>query len=184
MNKTSWIANMDGAWSEQHISRRVRIWIIAALVGVCTVGIFISPPVHQSLAYNHFADERTILGIPYFYDVVANLPLVIIGLWGLGIVFKNRISVQSFKDGGERWPYITLFIGILLTGFGSSYYHLDPSDQRFVYDRLPMTIVFMSLFAAVISERVNRRVGTGALFPLLAIGIASVVYWHWTELSG
>ena len=77
-----------------------------------------------------------------------------------------------------------MFIGILLTGFGSSYYHLNPSDQRLVYDRLPMTIIFMSLFASVISDRVNRRVGTNALLPLLAIGIASVVYWHWTELRG
>jgi hypothetical protein len=184
MNKKSWAARMDGAWSEQHLPRRVRIWIVIGLVVVCTVGVFLSPPVHQSLAYNHFADERTILGIPYFYDVVSNLPLVILGLWGLSIVIKDRVNGRSFAEGKERWAYITLFIGILLTGFGSSFYHLDPSDQRLVYDRLPMTIVFMSLFAAVISERVNRRAGTGALFPLLAIGIASVVYWHWTELHG
>jgi hypothetical protein len=184
MNKPDWITKMDGAWSEQHLPRRVRVWIVAGLIAVCTVGVFLSPPVHQNLAYNHFADARTFLGVPYFYDVVTNLPLVIIGLWGFCFVLMTKIPGNSLEEQGERWAYLGLFFGVLLTGLGSSYYHLNPSDQRLVYDRLPMTTVFMSLFASVLSERVNRRLGKSILLPLLAIGITSVVYWHWTELRG
>lgn len=45
-------------------------------------------------------------------------------------------------------------------------------------------IVFMALLAAVIAERVT--VGAGlALFPVLEIlGVASVLYWQWSELRG
>ena len=35
-----------------------------------------------------------------------------------------------------------LFLGILLTGFGSAYYHLEPNDQTLFWDRLPMAISF------------------------------------------
>jgi hypothetical protein len=35
---------------------------------------------------------------------------------------------------------IVLFSGILLTGFGSSYYHWNPNDDTLFWDRLPMTL--------------------------------------------
>jgi len=33
-------------------------------------------------------------------------------------------------------------------------------------------------------EVVDYRVGVGLLWPLLALGVASVWWWHWTELQG
>jgi len=53
-----------------------------------------------------------------------------------------------------------------------------------VWDRLPMTIAFMSLVAAVVSERVSVRTGAGLLWPLVLLGLASVVYWRWSALAG
>jgi hypothetical protein len=47
-----------------------------------------------------------------------------------------------------------------------------------------MTLGFMSLFAAMIAERVDLRVGLWLLGPLLLAGLGSVLYWHWTELAG
>jgi hypothetical protein len=45
-------------------------------------------------------------------------------------------------------------------------------------------IVFMALLGAVIAERVTVNVGL-ALFPLLEIlGVASVLYWSWSETQG
>ena len=48
-----------------------------------------------------------------------------------------------------------LFFGLVLTAFGSSYYHLAPDKARLVWDRLPMTVEFMPLVAAVIAERIS-----------------------------
>ena len=75
-------------------------------------------------------------------------------------------------------------IGVLLTAFGSSYYHLAPDNARLVWDRLPMTIVFMSMVAAVIMERVSVPAGLWLLPLLLAIGAGSVVQWHLSEVHG
>src|SRR4029077_3502448 len=63
-------------------------------------------------------------------------------------------------------------------------YHLAPDNDRLVWDRLPMTIVFMALVAAMIIERISVPIGL-ALLPLLSfIGIASVVEWHLSEING
>lgn len=41
-----------------------------------------------------------------------------------------------------------LFAGVLLTSAGSTWYHLAPTNDSLVWDRLPMTLGFMGLFAA------------------------------------
>ena len=73
-----------------------------------------------------------------------------------------------------------LFLGIFLTGIGSSYYHLAPDDGTLFWDRLPMTIGFMALLAGAIGERTSARIGVIALWPLLALGLFSLLVWRWT----
>ena len=84
-------------------------------------------------------------------------------------------------DPRERWFYVAVFFGMLPTAAGSSYYHLAPDNDRLVWDRLPMTIVFMSLVAAMIAERICVRVALWLWPILIAIGILSVLQWHWSE---
>lgn len=47
-----------------------------------------------------------------------------------------------------------------------------------------MTIVFMSLFALIIGERISLTAGQRLLPVLLLVGAGSVVYWLVGELSG
>jgi hypothetical protein len=42
----------------------------------------------------------------------------------------------------------------------------------------------MSFLSAIISEYINRRADLWLLIPLITIGIVSVVYWYYTEISG
>ena len=69
---------------------------------------------------------------------------------------------------GNGGPYLTLFEGVALTALGSGYYHLAPDNARLVWDRLPMTIGFMGLLAAVLAERVSVPVARRLFVPLLA----------------
>ena len=68
-----------------------------------------------------------------------------------------------------------------MTGFGSSYYHLNPNDSTLFWDRLPMTLCFAAILAAVVEERVDAKAGAMLLRPLLAIGIFSLLLWRWTD---
>jgi hypothetical protein len=144
------------------------------------------PPVAQNLDYHAFADDRTILGVPNFRNVVSNILFLVAGLLGLitllrpGAVGENGPVATSV----ERWPMLVFFTGVLLTAFGSSYYHLAPGNDRLVWDRLPMTVAFMGLFAAMIGERIGVRVGLWLLGPLVWLGFASVYSWHMSEERG
>jgi hypothetical protein len=71
-----------------------------------------------------------------------------------------------------------------LTAFGSAYYHLHPDNDRLMWDRLPMSVAFMSLVAAVLAERIDNKLGTWLLLPLIVAGVASVLAWHWSEQQG
>jgi hypothetical protein len=87
-------------------------------------------------------------------------------------------------DARETWPWIVFFLGVAATAFGSAYYHLHPNNARLVWDRLPITISFMGFLAAMLGERISPVLGIRCLFPLLTIGLASVIYWIWTAELG
>jgi hypothetical protein len=143
------------------------------------------PRIPQPQAYHHFADQRSFLGIPNFADVVSNVPFAVFGLWGLAFWLRSNSEPNPhFVDRRERWPYLVVFVGVLLTAFGSAYYHLEPSNARLVWDRLPMTIAFMAVVAAMIAERINVRAGLWLLPILLLIGMSSVLQWYFSELGG
>jgi hypothetical protein len=144
-----------------------RVLGFLALTAASLVGLLLLPPISQDQSYHDFADQRTILGIPHFWNVVSNLPFIAVGIAGIR---------QSHRD-----PTIfVLFLGILITGFGSSYYHLDPNDHTLFWDRLPMSISFMAILALAIEERLDAKAGAALLWPLVAVGIFSLFLWRWT----
>ena len=177
---------LDGEWLAARLSRTSRevLFILITLAGI--VATFARPPVIQMQVYNHFADARAYFGIPYFLDVVSNVPLLVVGVAGLAFLRRSRAPrfKTAFSDASEAWCYRVLFTGVALASLGSSYYHFAPSDNRLVWDRLPMTIIFMSWLAATIGERIDRSLGLRLLPLLVGLGIYSIIYWHVTELRG
>lgn len=136
-------------------------------------------PFAQDPAYHAFADTRTLLGIPNFWNVVSNLALLIAGAWGLIYLAKNSLAGELLRP-----IWATFFLALILTAFGSGYYHLNPDNASLAWDRLAMTIGFMSLFALVIGEYVSATWANRLLIFLLLIGAGSVWYWLRTEIQG
>jgi hypothetical protein len=134
------------------------------LAAISLLGLMLLPPIPQSQMYHRFADQRTLFGIPNFWCVVSNLPFILVGALGL---WKVRIGLSAS----------IFFLGVFLTGFTSSYYHWAPSDWGLFWDRLPMTFAFMAILANVIEERIDERVGKLLLWPLVALGILSLLIW-------
>jgi hypothetical protein len=160
----------------------LRLLCFAAFTIAAAVLLFWHPPWPQNLAYHNFADQRTLLGVPNFWNVASNLPFLVVGTLGVLLVWRrDERARERFVISAERWPYFFFFLGIGLTAFGSSYYHLEPNNDRLVWDRLPMTLAFMGLFSAIIAERLDVRLGLALLGPLLVAGVASVWYWHATD---
>ncbi len=157
---------------------------LGSLVGLAVMAAVVAawiPPVPQDPEYHRMADVRAPLGIPNALNVLSNFLFVLVGalgLWGL------RGGRAPFVDPAERWPYRVFFAGLLLTGLGSAYYHLAPDNARLVWDRLPLAVTLMALFAAIIAERLSVRTGLLLLPLLVALGAGSVLSWYRGELHG
>jgi len=154
-----------------------REWFLGAVTVGGIVAAFLLSPIPQDPAYHEFADRRSLLGIPNFWNVFSNLSLVLVGAFGLG-----RLS--RLPPSSPRSAYGVFCVGVVLVGFGSAYYHYAPSTPALVWDRLPMTVAFMALFAMVVRDRMAERFDTEMLWPLVLAGVASVGYWYWSELQG
>jgi len=167
------------------MSRSRRILLLWGLTALAAAGVFLfAPPIPQDPAFHLLADRRGWLGIPNFGDVASNLPFTLVGIAGLGALWRGWFGVPSMGEG-DPLPYAYFFAGVALVGPGSAWYHLDPGNATLFWDRLPMTIAFMSLVAAVLSDRVSRGwVACRGLNLLVAVGVASVIWWDLSETRG
>jgi hypothetical protein len=157
---------------------RYKIALLIFLTLLAIIAVFARGPVAEHTAYHRFCDRRTFFGVANFANVFSNCLFLVVGIRGLSLL------KASTAPTGIGVIYIFLFAGIVFTGFGSAFYHLSPDNNSLVFDRLPMTIVFMSLLAAIISEFISQATGAILLAPLLLAGITSVLWWHHTELAG
>ncbi len=152
-------------------------YIIPSLAIVCVIALILYGPISQDPNYHIFADQRSLLNIPNFLNVITNLPFVFVGLLGIKVVTK--IKEKKLKNIS-----FMVFTGFLLVTIGSSYYHLWPNNITLVYDRIPIVIIVMSFFAWVIYECISPRKGCKALIIFNIIGLISVIYWIITEQFG
>lgn len=156
-------------------------WTVAAVLMAISVLLCCTNPIAQDPSYHSFADHRTIAGIDNCWNVVTNLGFLVVGIWGL----CRMLSTPSLRIVPEiKLTYIVLFTGISLVAFGSAFYHLHPNNVTLVWDRLPMTIVFMALLAICIAECASANWARSVFLPLLVAGQGSVFYWYFTELHG
>lgn len=158
-----------------------RVGYVVGFTVICLAAALLWPPLPQPLAYHGFADQRTLFGVANFLDVASNIAFLVAGIVGLAVVLRGR---TRFEQPIERLPYAVFFIGLVLTAFGSGYYHLAPDNERLFWDRLPITIALMSLIASQIVERISIRAGIALLALLLLIGATSVISWRATERAG
>jgi hypothetical protein len=161
--------------STKHLDWRAWTLGFVTLAGIVAAMLF--PPIPQDPAYHRFIDARTIAGVPNFWDVASNLPFLLVGVYGL-------LKLPQLASPILRPAYVTFCLGVIGVAFGSGFYHYSPSTPALVWDRLPMSIAFMALFFAVLVDRVPLSAIGKVLWPLVIVGIGSVVYWSWTETQG
>lgn len=154
--------------------------MLPAAIAVSGVFLFL-PPIPQDPDYHAFADTRTLLGIPNGLNVLSSAVFLLAG--GLGLRY-----LAGGVPPGALPPLVpacrVCFAGLLLIGAGSAVYHLAPSSDTLVWDRLPMTLAFMAFFSVLFGEYVSPAAGARLLWPLLLAGVLSVLYWWLTERQG
>jgi hypothetical protein len=159
---------------------RYRPHLLLAVALAMAAALALHGPIPQDPAYHHFADARTLLGVPNFWNVASNLPFLLVGVAGLAWLSRALPRIAPPLQPA----YLLLFLGVALVAFGSSWYHAAPSNDTLLWDRLPMTLAFTALLAIVLGEHIDERLARWLLWPMAVAGVASVVYWHASERAG
>jgi hypothetical protein len=133
-------------------------------------------PIPQNPAFHDFCDVRGFARIPNVLNVLSNLPFLVVGVMGLNWMCQRPAAC----DRKLAPAYALFFASLVATAAGSAYYHWAPSNQTLFWDRLPIAVGFMSVFAAVVAERISHRLDL-AWLPLALLGAGSVVLWRITD---
>lgn len=156
-----------------------KIRLMAYVVIAAVVGLFMYGPIPQDLGYHNFIDKRPLLGIPNFGDVIGNVAFLLAGIWGLYRTHDFKIYLPHVY---HLW--MVFYVGVFLTGLGSGWYHLNPSNDSLFWGRLPMTISFAAFFCIVMAERISVQKAVKIFPALLVLCMATVPYWIWSEHAG
>ncbi len=112
--------------------------LLFIITSIGIAGLFFAKPIAQNSSYHTFADQRTIVSIEHFWNVISNIPFFVFGLLGMFFTIKNhsfiKLNLNSFM----------FYSGICFTAIGSMYYHHQPCSETLVWDRLPMAVSFMA----------------------------------------
>lgn len=155
---------------------------IIALITLLALSAYLilTQPVAQDLSYHSFADQNMYFNIANTCNVLSNLPFLLVGIYGLRLFLLNN----SLCDNHIKLNYQLFFIGLMITSFGSGFYHYTPNNLTLIIDRFGIAISFMALFTAYLGEYINVKQGRMLLWPLIALSILSVVYWGVSEQYG
>lgn len=154
------------------------VTLLVALA-IFTVISFTAPPITQPLDYHNFADARSMFGIPRAMDVLTNIGFLVAGAYGL--LNLMRLKKRCATPAAPLYYSLALFFaGVVLTAFGSTYYHLSPTSATLVWDRLPMTLAFGGICGALATELVSSRSGWVTLALTTVVGLCSVLMWKET----
>ena len=149
------------------------ISFLTGLIILILLAIFL-PSIGQNQNYHNFADQRVLFGVNNAFDTLSNLAFIMVGILGLVNFYNN----QYIKISNSFSVILNLFfISIILTGLGSSFYHLSPNDFTLVFDRLAMSLVFASILAMLAYLKISPRFGLHTLAELLILAPLTVLIW-------
>ena len=157
------------------MTARRELLVVLLLVALLPA-LFLAGPIAQFPDYHELADQRSLLGIPHFWNIVSNLPFLLVGVMGL-----RQLAVKR-EDAAEAWAM--LFGGAALVAFGSSWYHADPNDATLIWDRLPIGVAFTGFLIALLIEHLDEAHRRYARWQLLPLTLFSAVAIWWWKVSG
>ena len=157
------------------LSERER-WL-ALLVCLLALAACNLPFIPQDEGFHVFADTHAWLGMPNAQNVWSNLPFLIGGLWGLGLMARRRLHLPNDACAASLALFLT---GLLFTAACSAIYHAAPTRFTLVYDRMGMVLAFAGTFGLLAADKISARAGWTLGGLALIAGPASVLWWQVT----
>lgn len=129
-------------------------------------------PLALDISPYEFACDGTLMGIPHFWNVVTNIPFLLIGIWGTR-------EVRRLKQAGRRtsFNWLGIWVSTACIGLGSGAYHLFLTPFGLGLDRLAIAALIAFLLAHV--AHVIHGIGPSRrlTFWLVLVSETTVVVW-------
>jgi hypothetical protein len=160
---------------------RVPRWLPATLVAATALAMLLHGPIPQLPHYHDFADGRALAGIPHAANVLSNIAFALVAAWGFAVL-RRRWDDPGFERA--RAGYALFVAALALTAVGSSWYHLAPDNGRLLFDRAPIALACAGLLGGVHADTHASRHPLAITATLALAGVASVLWWSFTEARG
>lgn len=166
-----------------------RLWIPIALSVLFVLALGAGPALMAQLppsllggAGGHahglpYADVRPWLGVPNAADTLSNLPFALLGL---AVIHRLRRPLAASAEA--RMALAVLALGLLATALGSGHYHLRPTAERLVVDRMGMAVLFAGVLGLALAERGPRTAVLPVLLSLTPLGLLAAALPRWGHL--
>lgn len=153
------------------LSRRCALTLLIALAVATVAGLIGWGPVLLAPSAHAYADDRAWGGLQNAANVLASLPLLATGIWGLLATRASRWSVEL------RRPWMAFHAFAAAAAFVAAVYHAAPGETTFVLAHALAGTAFVFLGQGVLAERVHPVFGsTRALIGAgLLVGLACAV---------
>ncbi|HUP29182.1 MAG TPA: alkaline phytoceramidase [Usitatibacter sp.] len=157
-------------------AKRLLPMFVIGMAGIALLGYGRIP---QAANYHAFADTRALWGVANAGNVLSNAGFLLVGAWAIGFIARRRQNLRYLV------PALALFaVALILTSLGSGYYHLAPSNERLLWDRLPLAMACGSLLAAAYIRTHETHLTLTLPMAATVFGIATVLWWSLTEARG
>lgn len=150
--------------------------LLGAVLALLAVAIA-APAVAQSAHHHHFADQRAWGWVPFAADVLSNLPFLLWGVLGLGLLARQPRSVACVADAASRGLMTLFFAGLVVTACLSACYHWQPDNAGLALDRLGMVVAFAGLMGLAAAGQISARAGALLALAVLLLGPMSIWVW-------
>ena len=150
----------------ERIGRRGALTMLVAMTLATGVGLLAWGPMPIGTSAHAYADARTWLGIPNASNVLVNLPLFWLAVWGW---------CATRASGWPSWlrtPWQWFHLFAMATALTSGLYHAAPNDTLFVISHIGQASAFTLLTLGVLAERVDARFGSVACCVMSVVAIA------------
>lgn len=107
-----------------------------------------------------YSDQRTLFGLHNFFNIIANIPLLLLGIAGVIMLLLNPIKQwMVIVHRSEYGVWYCFFFGIALLAINSIRFHLEPQNNAYaIYDTVALLLILMSLMIYAIGERLHHYV--------------------------
>ena len=160
------------------IAQGCALILLLAMMLAIGAGMIAWGPITLEPGDHAYADDRRWMGLPAAFNTLANVPQLVLSVWGMTAVWRGRWPTMI------RRAWLAFFGLSALMALLSIAYHLHPTDGGYALTHWLAAAALLMLGLSFMAERMDPLFGsTFALVMAFAISSCGALWWLAGEWS-